>query len=293
MKSTVDHIIFMVRDLPRSIEHYKVLLGRNPSWQGSHPAFKTKNALFRLQNTYLELLAEDQETIEKGTSTFVSEHISRHGTGLAGISFGTTDAAAMVTHMQKYGIAALGPMPGEGSDDLTGTVRHWLNAFWPNTAARGIWTFGIQHLDPLDKLPIAPEVSPSDTTVTAVDHVVINTSDSAAAKKFYGDTLGIRLALDLPNHPLGHLMFFRTNKMNLEVVPKDHNEKEDKLWGIAYNTTNVDAAQDRLVKAGVKVSNVRIGMKPGTRVCTVKTHNLDVPTLLIGPDSSKPYENGT
>jgi hypothetical protein len=37
----------------------------------------------------------------------------------------------------------------------------------------------------------------------------------------------------------------------------------------------------------VKVSEVREGMKPGTKVCTVQSHNLGVPTLLIGPNLSK------
>ena len=290
MKSTVDHIIFIVRDLPRSIDQYKILLGRNPSWKGSHPAFKTKNALFRLDNTYLELLAEDKNNNGREGSTFVGEHLSRKGPGLAGISFGTTDASAMVNQMQKHGIEALGPMQGEGCDTLTGTVRQWMNVFWPNTAARGLWSFGIQHLDPLDTLPIAPPESGtrSDAMVNAVDHVVINTKDTTAAKTFYGDSLGIRLALELPDHPLGKLLFFKTNKMVLEVkCSKDYEKEEDEFWGISYRTDNIEATQDRLNKAGVKVSEVRRGMKPGTRVCTVKSHNLDVPTLLIGPEPPK------
>ena len=113
-------------------------------------------------------------------------------------------------------------------------------------------------------------------------------------KKFYGDALGIRLALDLPTHPLGHLLFFKTTtdqKMVLEVIKSNDKDedlkKEDQYWGIAYKTKNVEATQERLVSSGVKVSEVRQGMKPGTRVCTVKSHNLGVPTLVIGPDLSK------
>ena len=34
-------------------------------------------------------------------------------------------------------------------------------------------------------------------------------------------------------------------------------------------------------KSDVAVSEVREGRKPGTRVCTVKSHCLDVPTLLV------------
>ena len=299
MKSAVDHIIFIVKDLNRSIENYKTLFGRCPSWKGCHPAFKTKNALFRLNNTYIELLADaDDDT--KGESTFVKDYLARNKPGLAGLCFGTTSASDMVTHMQGRGIEALGPMPGEGKDEISGAVRHWLNVFWPNTASRGLWTFGIEHLDPLDSLPLSPLASSAsginedDKVVDAVDHVVIRTANIEAAKKFYGDALGIRLALELPTHPLGHLLFFKTttdHKMVLEVIQsndKDEDlQKEDQYWGIAYKTKNVEATQARLVSSGVKVSEVRQGMKPGTRVCTVKSYNLGVPTLLIGPDLSK------
>ena len=295
MKSTVDHIIFIVKDLSRSVESYKTLLGRNPSWKGCHPAFKTKNALFRLDNTYLELLAEDNSKDEEGVSTFVSDYLSRNKPGLAGLSFGTTNASDLVNHMQKHGIDALGPMEGEGRDTLSGEVRRWLNIFWPNSASRGLWTFGIEHLSPSNTLPISsPNTSTEagtdtdDMLVNAVDHVVINTNNVDAAKKFYGDALGIRLALQLPDHPMGNLLFFKTNQMVLEVIHgKDYDKDHDQFWGIAYRTSNVEVTQRRLHESGVNVSEVRAGMKPGTKVCTVKSHNLGVPTLLIGPDLSK------
>ena len=304
MKSVVDHIVFIVKDLNRSIENYKILLGRNPSWKGSHPAFKTQNALFRLNNTYIELLAdayEDGESTEtKAESTFVRDYLARNKPGLAGLCFGTTNAVEMVSHMQGVGIGALGPMQGEGKNDLSGAVRRWLNVFWPNSASRGLWTFGIQHLDPIDTLPMSPPLaSPfgtncDDMSIEAVDHVVIQTTNLEAAKRFYGEALGIRLALELPDHPFGHLLFFKTttdHKMVLEVMqPKSSNADdhgEDKYWGISYQTKNVEATQERLVTCGVKVSEIRKGMKPGTIVCTVKSHNLGVPTLLIGPDATK------
>ena len=270
MKSAVDHIIFIVKDLNHSIESYKILFGRNPSWKGSHPAFKTENALFRLNNTYIELLADankdGQGTKTQVESTFVRDYLTRNKPGLAGLCFGTINAAKMVSHMQGVGVEALGPMQGEGKDELSGAVRRWLNVFWPNSASRGLWTFGIQHLDPLDALPMAPLLaSPSATnggenSIEAVDHLVIQTTNAEAAKKFYGEALGIRLALELPDHPLGKLLFFKTTtdqKMVLEVMqPKNSNAEdgEDKFWGIAYKTKSVEATQERLVTCGVKVS---------------------------------------
>jgi hypothetical protein len=34
-------------------------------------------------------------------------------------------------------------------------------------------------------------------------------------------------------------------------------------------------------ESGVEISDIRDGRKPGTRVCTAKSHTLGVPTLLI------------
>ena len=41
-----------------AMDLYGRLLGRRPSWRGEHPGYGTANTLFRLDNTYLELLLE-------------------------------------------------------------------------------------------------------------------------------------------------------------------------------------------------------------------------------------------
>ena len=56
MATTIDHIIISVRDLPTATEEYSRLLGRSPSWQGSHPDYGTANTLFQLDNVYICLL---------------------------------------------------------------------------------------------------------------------------------------------------------------------------------------------------------------------------------------------
>lgn len=118
--------------------------------------------------------------------------------------------------------------------------------------------------------------------VTAVDHVVVQTKSGDAAKTFYGDQLGIRLALeqDVPAWG-GTQLFFRTNSMSVEVLATDKAGDEDRLWGLALKTDDIVATQKRLSDAGVDVSEVREGRKPGTKVCTAKSHVMDVPTLLI------------
>ena len=57
----------------------------------------------------------------------------------------------------------------------------------------------------------------------------------------------------------------------------------DKLWGLSWRVTELDSAHLRLTEAGLTVSEIRTGRKPGTRVFTVKSGTLGVPTLFIGP----------
>ena len=127
------------------------------------------------------------------------------------------------------------------------------------------------------------------TGISAVDHVVLMTSDADACIGLFGeDGFGMRLALDqLVPEWGGRMLFFRCGKMTLEVI---HNLEDpptqDFFWGITYLCENLDTTLAMLDEAGVAHSSIRTGRKPGTRVATVKSHNLGLPTLLIEPASS-------
>ena len=53
--SVVDHIIIAVEELEQASADYALMLGRAPSWRGTHPDYGSANTLFRLDNCYLEL----------------------------------------------------------------------------------------------------------------------------------------------------------------------------------------------------------------------------------------------
>jgi len=112
--------------------------------------------------------------------------------------------------------------------------------------------------------------------------VVVKTQNAAAAKRFYGDQLGIRLALEqeVPEWG-GTQLFFRASSMSIEVIASDTAPEQDTLWGLALKSDDLDVTHARLTESGVAVSEIREGRKPGTRVCTVKSHALNIPTLLI------------
>jgi hypothetical protein len=53
------------------------------------------------------------------------------------------------------------------------------------------------------------------------------------------------------------------------------------LWGLSWRVADIAATRVRLTSAGVDVSDVRTGRKPGTRVLTVRTGTGGIPTLLV------------
>ena len=126
-----------------------------------------------------------------------------------------------------------------------------------------------------------------DTPVSplTVDHVVLQTRSAEDCIALYRDRLGIRLALDreMPEWG-GRMLFFRTGRMTLEVIANaDTGPAQPRFWGVAFQCADIEAEHARLVSAGVELSEIRDGRKPGTRVATVKSHCLGLPTLLIEP----------
>lgn len=128
---------------------------------------------------------------------------------------------------------------------------------------------------------------PTATGVMGVDHVVLRTRDADDCIRLFSADLGMRLALDqLVPEWGGRMLFFRCGKLTLEVI--QHLEEPvdaDHFWGITYLCPDLPATLDALDKAGVEHSELRDGRKPGTRVATVKSHHLGLPTLLIEPVS--------
>jgi len=116
-----------------------------------------------------------------------------------------------------------------------------------------------------------------------VDHVVLQTDDAQGCIDLFSVALGIRLALDKTVEEWGgRMLFFRAGKMTLEVIASEKTP-ESQFWGIAYQCPDIDGFCQRLQNADVNVTNIREGRKPGTRVATLKSHCLGIPTLLIEP----------
>jgi catechol 2,3-dioxygenase-like lactoylglutathione lyase family enzyme len=89
--TALDHVIVLVHDVEAATPTYARLLGRTPSWRGEHPGQGTANALFRLENTYLELLAP----VGPGAvGDLLRARLAAAGEGPLGFALATPDADA-------------------------------------------------------------------------------------------------------------------------------------------------------------------------------------------------------
>lgn len=278
----LDHLIVAVRDLEAASATYESLLGRAPSWRGSHPALGSANALFRLDNVYLELLAPIGDG---GLAGMLRARLDASGDGLIGFALRTEDASACSAALCARGLAASEPVDGEGHETKTAAVRRWRNVLVPREASRGVLVFGIEHRSPPDALPL---VAPADAAgaIAGIDHVVVRSEAPDETVRFYRDQLGLRLALDKTFEQWGaRLLFFRVGGVTVEVAAPakavEPASNEDACWGISWRVPDVGASRARLLAAGFDVSEVRSGRRPNTRVCTVHAPTCGVATLLI------------
>ena len=276
MLDSLDHIIIAVEDLSIAIENYTKLLGFPPTWRGEHPGQGTENALFPLDNLYVELLASNGEG---PGSDMIKGFLELNGEGLSGIALGTSDIQAAKNKLDGMEIDVSNLIEGEGKDEDSREIRTWKNLFLPFSLTRGVFTFLIQHEE--GSLPTHKEKV--DSLVNKLDHVVINTNDPEGLISLYRDTYGIRLALDQTVEKWGgRMLFFRLNHTTLEIIGKEDNkEPQDSLWGLAWVVKDIKATYDRLISEDLEVSEVIDGRKPNTLVSTVKSHTCNIPTLLI------------
>ena len=265
-----------MEDLSIAIENYTKLLGFPPTWRGVHPGQGTENALFPLDNLYVELLTSNGEG---AGSDMIKSFLELNGEGLSGIALGTPDIQAAKNKLDGMEIDVGNLIAGEGKDEDSREIRTWKNLFLPFSLTRGVFTFLIQH--EVGSLPIHKEKINSH--VNRLDHVVINTNDPDGLISLYRDTYGIRLALDQTVEKWGgRMLFFRLNHTTLEVIGKeDDKEPQDSLWGLAWVVKDIAASYDRLISEGLEVTEVTDGRKPNTLVATVKSHTCNIPTLLI------------
>ena len=276
MISRLDHLIVAVKDLDEAESNYKKIFGVDPVWRGEHKELGTTNVIFNFKNTYFELLASNGVGLG---SDFVNTTIEESGEGLIGFVLGSENIKLTFDSIKNKGHLLGDISDGEGTNLKNNETRKWKNLFLPLELTRGIFTFIIEHTE--GNLPMPNHFN--DASINKLDHVVITTNDADGFIEIYRDIFDIRLALDkVIEHWNTRMLFFRLNETTIEVVAKEHNNKNpDELWGLAWEVESIAKTRKRLINEGVEITEIKDGIKENTLVATIKSHTYDVPTLLI------------
>jgi len=274
MISALDHVVVLTSDIEAGAASYRTLFGRAPSWRNRGDG--AARVLFTLDNTTLELMAPDGES---EAANRIRDVLASQGEGLASLCFRTPDIARMHRRLERL---ALKPEPVaevESRNDADGAKLSWKRTRAATEATRGVRLF---FLELAAERPRSPAIA--DAPIPSMDHVVVATTDPERAAALYGARLGLDMALDRSHPDWGRLMFFRCGDLIVEVASKPGSAdaaKPDGLRGICWRVLDIEATRARLVAAGIDVSDVRNGRRPGSRVMTVKSGTCGVPTLLI------------
>jgi catechol 2,3-dioxygenase-like lactoylglutathione lyase family enzyme len=279
MITGLDHVVIAVRDLDAGVCAYETLLGRAASSRAPAQGGGAHVATFDLGNTRLELIAPwGQEPMAERLNAV----LAAQGEGLASLAFAVDDIEAAHRRLERVG---LGPEPiadAEAVDPATGARTRWRRTRAGTHATHGVRIFFIQR-DPTAVSP--PPVGPDD--ITGLDHVVIRTPNPDRAAALYGARLGLDLRLDRSNRQWGsRLMFFRCGDLIVELahdLAAGLSDGQDRLWGLSWRVGDADSARVRLSAAGLDISELRSGRKPGTRVFSVRDQTCGVPTLVLQP----------
>lgn len=174
----------------------------------------------------------------------------------------------------RFAVAAGATRPWPGDADLHGLEVRTTPVVAADATEEGRVPAGGVH-----------DTAPSPDCPHAIDHVVVRSTDLGRAISLWRDRLGLRLALDreFPGRGL-RMLFFRSAGVTLEFVSAIGAADplgRDVLSGLAYAVRDLSACRARLLGAGLDVSALRDGHKPGTRVATVRSGTAGIPTLLI------------
>jgi catechol 2,3-dioxygenase-like lactoylglutathione lyase family enzyme len=272
----LDHVVVLVSDIEAATAAYQTLFARAPAWRNSGDG--TERVLFTLDNMTLELMSPSGDG---ATADRIRAVLAEQGEGLASICFRTNDIAKMHRRLDRL---TLKPEPvgdAESRDVASSATLSWKRTRAATDATRGVRLF---FLELARERPLS--VRTTAASITAMDHVVISTPDPERAAALYGARLGLDMALDRSHPDWGRLMFFRCGDLIVEVVHRpgkdDTADKaHDKLYGLSWRVADAEATRTRLASAGVEVSDIRTGRKPGTRVLTVRSGTCGIPTLLV------------
>lgn len=283
-------VVIDVRAFDVGVRDYGRLLGRSPVRLETNAATGTRSAFFALANMVLEIRAATEA--ESGTRPSRSPEAAAFGLNGIRLESGSDDPTES---LENRGVTLASTQDQEGVSEASLSPRTWRSNRVDPSVSRGIPVEIVSGERPpvgavVERAQEGEEVVDPAAQVRSLDHVVVLSPDPEATRAFYGDALGLRLALDKSFEERGvRLLFFRVGGTTIEVGGRlgaePRPDQSDRFGGLAWQVVDLDAIHARLVAEAFDVSEIRTGNKPGTRVCTVRDPVHGVPTLLIEPVS--------
>jgi catechol 2,3-dioxygenase-like lactoylglutathione lyase family enzyme len=283
MITALDHIVMICPTIDAGEAAMRALLGRAPDWRSNDSA-GSSSLVYRVENTAVELLAP-----AGGGPVARRLHalLDQSGPGLQTLVFSARNIAAFRTVMDRRGLKPDEMLEAESLDPFAGGVRSWTRIRLAEDATHGVRIFVLERRQP-DPLVYKPA---GNAAVSALDHVVVNTPQPERAAALYGARLGLRMALDRSNPDWdARLIFFRIGDVTVEIAHKISNgvsNAPDKLFGLTWRVPDIEAAHARIMAAGLPLTAIRAGRRPGTQVFSVREGTLGVPTLILGEEPAK------
>ena len=277
MITGLDHVVVLVRDVEAAISDFERFAGRRIAWRSEQDGAEL--ALFRFGNMAVELLAPRGAG---AAADRINAALEAQGEGLASLCFNTVDINRMHRRLDRLQLRPE-PVGSALSTDLaTGATLAWKRTRAATETTRGVKMFFVEREQEVALSPLA--ASASDAALAGLDHVVIQTCEPELAASLYGARLGLDMALDRRHPDWGQLMFFRCGDLIVEVVSHARVTAaagRDHLWGLSWRVDSIEQARARMIAAGVDVSEIRDGRRPGTRVASVRSSVLGIPTMIL------------
>ncbi len=271
----IDHVAIQVRDLDATVANYEAIFGRSPNWRGGVGG--ARHAWFQFANMALDVIGADGDN---DASNAIRADLEKYGEGILGLGFTVANLEDARRTLERRGVALL-PTHTTRSINAEGAAREWLVAIARRKSANGLAQFFVQHQD--TPWPVAP--ANDAAPIGGLDHIVVNTPNPDRAMAHYGAKLGLDFRLDRSNEQWGsRLLFFRCGGAVVEIgtsLKAPVSNDPDKYGGLAWRVADPEAARARMAAAGLDVSEVRKGRKPGTAVFTVRSGTGGVPTLML------------
>jgi catechol 2,3-dioxygenase-like lactoylglutathione lyase family enzyme len=258
----LDHATLAVEDLDAAVATYETLFAQPCTRRGTAEGLDW--ACFALANTALVLVAPHGEP--SALAAQVAGRPAGAQAALGALAFAVAESDSAARLLGRRGLPAAGPeVPWLGRPAIP----------LAPAAARGL------HL-----LLTRPSQAADPAPAIRLDHVVIRSGDPERTLALLAGRLGLELRLDRSNPAWGtRLLFFRCGDLVVEVshdLAAGITDGPDSLWGLTWRVPDVAAGHARLDVAGVPVSPLRTGRKPGTRIFTIRDNAAGVPTAFIG-----------